>query len=237
MIRIAICDDEQYFQEEIKKYCEQYFEEKQQNCEIYVYDSAELLIAHETSVDIIFMDIEMKTMSGLVASKKILESGNKKSFIVYVTSHQECVMDAFDINVLDFITKPVSYEKIVRVFKKAEMRSARFMNFCINDEKWVYVYEMVSVEAVEGYTRILFLDQSQIFMRKNLKTWEQELLRYDFFKINKSVLINLQYVKRYTKENRMVYLNGREYCVSRRNAMSFQEAYNTYVEKYVWGKM
>lgn len=235
MINIAICDDEKYFREEIEKSCKQYLHEKKQEYEIFMFGSGEALMECKVQPDIVFLDIEMGELTGLDVAQQLLNYGDKMTFVVYVTGHQEYVMEAFDINVLGFLEKPVSYAKIQRMFEKAETRMKRFKTICQYNGRNVPVCEVVYMEAEGSYTRIWLMDGKCFIERKNLGEWEIELERYGFYRIHKSQMINMQFVKKYEKEKREVYAKDRKFIVARRKAKNFQEAYEKYIAQGIWG--
>ncbi len=67
--------------------------------------------------DVAFIDIEMPQMSGLELAEKIVESSCDIE-IVFVTSHNQYALEAFQVNAIDYILKPLSYENVLRVISR-----------------------------------------------------------------------------------------------------------------------
>lgn len=235
MIKIAICDDEKYFRDEIERYCRQYLDSNNQVYAVVLFKSGEEFRNSNMQPDILFLDIEMGRMSGLDVAKNILQGGNKKTFIVYITSHYECALDAFDINVLGFLKKPITYEDIKNIFEKAEMRTERFRIVCTHDGRKILAYQILYLEAQREYTNVWLLDGSCILERKNMKEWESELQKLNFFRIHKSYIVNMYLVKKYVKESRQVYVGDVVLDVAKRRGELFREAYELYMEQCIWG--
>ena len=101
-MRIGICDDCEEDLISLKDICNQYG-----HTDITLYHSGEELLADPNSskLELLFLDIEMDGQSGLEV-KDILEHTNAFTFIVFCTSHTECMMDAFGQNVISFLSKP-----------------------------------------------------------------------------------------------------------------------------------
>ena len=67
-------------------------------------------------VDLLLLDIEMPGMSGLELTQHL---GEKRPVIIFITSKREYAADAFDLNVADYIIKPVTTSRFIRAIEKA----------------------------------------------------------------------------------------------------------------------
>ena len=71
--------------------------------------------------DVLFMDIEMPTINGVEAGKRVREQLQNYSLkIIYVSSRQEYAMDLFKVDTFDFLIKPVAYEELEAVLDKLQ---------------------------------------------------------------------------------------------------------------------
>ncbi len=83
------------------------------------FRSAQKAVAEVQSLkpDVAFIDIEMPQMTGLELAEKIIESSCDIE-IVFVTSHNQYALEAFQVNAIDYILKPLSYENVLRVISR-----------------------------------------------------------------------------------------------------------------------
>ena len=71
MLRIAICDDEKYMSDKIKMMVSDYFREKNMDIVISQFSSGEELLKDNKTIDILFLDIQMKGMDGMETARKL----------------------------------------------------------------------------------------------------------------------------------------------------------------------
>ena len=103
-MRIAICDDEKIFRDQIKKY----ILEVSSDSSIDEYTCGDDLAGSESNYDIIFLDIEMPGISGIETAEKLRENGSDAD-IIFLTSHVEFVYEAFKVRAFRFLQKPIDH--------------------------------------------------------------------------------------------------------------------------------
>jgi len=153
--------------------------------------------------DIIFLDIEMPEMSG----KTFAQYVSGKVEVVFITSYTTHALDAFDIGVIDYLTKPVKLEKFIRTLDRVRQRIAKrsksgdvvadTIYFKVNEGKLVPVLldDIVWIEAVGKYTRIYINGQSSALLTSNqLNQIDAFLPAALFVRIHKSYMINIRYI-------------------------------------------
>ncbi|CEQ11893.1 two-component response regulator [[Clostridium] sordellii] len=120
MLKIAICDDEKYQINLLKNILSIHLDLKGLDYRIYEFDCGESLIDSITkeSYDIIFSDIEMKSLNGIDTAKNI-RLHNKKSVIIFVTSYPDFVFQGYEVKAFNYILKPYTSEKIGKVLDSA----------------------------------------------------------------------------------------------------------------------
>ena len=119
MIYIAICDDSAECREELEGYCRDFFAGTQEiRCETFSSGEAFLKSAggRQEPFDIALLDVEMEKINGIQVKKWLEESGDTQ--ILFVTSHDEYMPQAFGYHVFGFLKKPIEYTEF-----KEKMRS------------------------------------------------------------------------------------------------------------------
>ena len=108
MKKIAICDDEPA----VRKQMEAYFKELESVFCISYFESGEALLESDVLYDVIFLDIDMKGISGIDTARKI-RVRDKKAKIIYVTAYEDFREYAFGVHAFGYLVKPVEKEKIL----------------------------------------------------------------------------------------------------------------------------
>jgi len=206
-------------------------------------NSAKQQIA-ELSPDVIFLDIQMPGKSGL----ELLQELPDKNFeVIFVTAHNEYMLQALQYSAADYLLKPVDEERLIeavqRVEKKLEAgkREERTevllhnlsksgnpseMRLCLPTLKGFIVLkleEIIYCEAERSYTIFHLEGKRTVTVSRPLIDYDNLLKDTTFLRIHKSFLINLHHVKEYQKgEGGMVILSDNtEIEVSRRKKDEF----------------
>ena len=116
---IAICDDDKNILQYLKQKIEIILED---NCEITTfengYDLIEYINSDISNPDIIFIDIDLKDHLGIDIAKKIQQKFNNIK-IIFITGNASYVEDIFEVETLDYLTKPINEEKLKKALNKA----------------------------------------------------------------------------------------------------------------------
>ncbi|MBE5925479.1 MAG: response regulator transcription factor [Lachnospiraceae bacterium] len=209
LMRIAICDDENYIVESLKEKLDKILRKWCLEYEIVCFNTGiDMLIDIEIGgmFDIIFLDIELGTYNGINIAKKLRE--NYEIFeLIIISQYQDYYRDIFEVDAKWFLDKPFSDEvlekalkKVVANISKAEdiiefafkktlyRLSLREIMYIESDRRKVHIY-CNDNHIYEYYEKLDKLEEK--FSKGNLK----------YIRISKSYLINVLYVKRYSYEN------------------------------------
>lgn len=198
-----------------------------------VGECSDALEAHQVilnnQVDIIFLDIQMPGMSGIELAK-ILE--NKHPLIIFTTSKSEYAAEAFDLNVVDFLLKPISPARFLTAIEKAK-GIINTKNITISDQSTDFVFirdsnivrrlkisDINYFEATGDYVKVN-LDGQDYFIHSSLKTIEQKLPPEMFLRVHRSFIINLSKID--TAEGKTLVIN--------RNLIPVSDAYRADLNK------
>ncbi|GAB6188972.1 LytTR family DNA-binding domain-containing protein [Marinitoga arctica] len=197
MIKVAIIDDEYYAREALKDLIEEMTSFEILGC----FESVEKFLKskEKNSVDVIFLDIELPKMNGIKASKYL-----EKYKIVFVTAYSEYAVDAFEVKALDYLTKPISearfietINRIEEIFKETKLNKIAVENN--NEIVFLDFDEVCFFEYFDKKIQVITIDNEYILKHfKNLNKLEKEL-PYNFLRIHKSYIINLNYVEKFIK--------------------------------------
>ena len=116
-MQIAVCDDESFFRDNLKKLLIEYKTEKRIHMDIFEYESGEELLSSEKIFDIVFMDYQMTGINGLETAR-LLRLKNTICEIIFVTSFPEFILDSFEVQPFRFMLKPLQAEKIYEEIRR-----------------------------------------------------------------------------------------------------------------------
>lgn len=220
IIRAAIVDDERDGRKVLHKLIETYCPEVTVVGEAESVTKAQELIEREQP-NLVFLDIQMPGGSGFDLLRKI---GDIRFEIVFVTSFDRYAIEAFKFSAIDYLLKPVEVddlrEAVSRAQRAIESRTMRdgeqyvylFQNLTAGEQekrlalqkgdkvRYVRLSEIVHIEADSNYCKITIQSGEQFVHSKTLKHFEDLLMDIKrFFRATKSDIINLDFVKEYSK--------------------------------------
>ena len=150
----------------------------------------------QNPVDLIFLDINLPGMSGVSFLRTLI----KPPLVIFTTAYPQYAVDGFDLEVVDFLLKPFSFERFCKAVNKAKerfiVRPAEPINrkITVKADKMIYqidLNELLYIESCGDYTSVFCTDK-KLITHETLKSWEEKLKGFSFQKIHRSVLINLQ---------------------------------------------
>ena len=232
-MKIAICDDSPESLEIIKSYTTECMVQQNIDYELFTFNNAESLIASGHAFDIAMLDIEMPGMNGLICAKHI-EQQNENAVIMMVTTFNEYLDDAMELNVYRYLSKPIDKTRFQNNLSAAVKRyftinqPVVFNNddgtIKINTVDILYLYidnRNMTIRTVDGEYKT----------RRGMAWWKEKLSPVLFAQVHKSYLVNLRYVTNFDKTTVTLKSRGREckvYC-SRKYFPSFKKSFYDYI--------
>ena len=174
----------------------------------------------EQNVDLILLDIEMPGMTGLELTKNM---GNKKPVIIFTTSKKEYAAEAFELNVADYIVKPVTPQRFIQAIDKAkqiwysnteEVKMDANEFIFIRDSNIVrrlILDDILFAEAMGDYVK-LYTAQKFFAIHTTLKTVEERLPANKFIKIHRSYIVAIAKID--TIQDGALIVNGKSLPVA-----------------------
>ncbi len=178
-------------------------------------------IMEKETVDLLFLDIQMPGLTGL----QFIQSMRLKPMIILVTAYEKYALQGFDLEVTDYLVKPVPLERFVKACNKAkEMFDLKKQLQTETEENYFFVNveyrqlkimnaDIIYIEGFKDYIKIhLKSSQNPVVTRLPLKTIEEQLPAKLFMRIHKSFIISTAYVTATTKSS--IFLGKLELPVS-----------------------
>lgn len=204
-IKVIIVDDERLSREELKRALKPY-DDFVLISEAENADEAKRLIESEQP-DLVFLDIQMPEKSGF----DLLESLDIVPLILFITAYDQYAVQAFEVNALDYLMKPIREERFAKAIEKIRNTIKSESETILSEERQIFIKdgekrffiridEIYLIESLENYTRLFFQDKKAL-QRRSLKQWEELLDENSFFRINRTEIINVKYIQEVNKIN------------------------------------
>lgn len=170
------------------------------------------------SVDLIFLDIQMPEMTGFQFASTL----KNPPAIILTTAFRDYAPEAFDLNVVDYLLKPISFERFLKsvnkFFDQVNGKGISVASVIHEEQRFVHIKadrkihkvsesEILYIESLDDYVKV-HLKDTILITRENISALEDKLPYPPFVRIHRSFIININWVK--TISNDGVELNGKE---------------------------
>jgi len=247
MIRALIVDDELHCRENLQLLVKDFCPEVELVGTAHSATSAREVIESE-KIDLVFLDIMMPSTDGF----QLLESLEKRDFaIVFTTAHSEFALKAIKAGAIDYLQKPIDISELQEAVKRVALNvkqsskteevettvrkvlhemglNTNSSNSEIaiptrNGLEIVRHKDIVRLEGNDSYTTIYLQDGRKFLSSKTIKVYEDHLPSKYFFRVHKSHVVNLSYLKAYTRidGNIAILTTGDQVPVARRKLQNF----------------
>ncbi|MGY3055343.1 two-component system response regulator LytT [Pedobacter sp. UYEF25] len=171
-----------------------------------------LKMVEDGEVDLVFLDIQMPELSGI----QFLKICGDKCKVILTTAYTEYALAGFDLDAVDYLLKPISYERFYKAVTKAQLlldgskpqeqpvtlANQQLPNdfmFIKGDAKNRFVKvnynDVLYVEGMRNYLSIFTKQQERIIVYQTLRELEGQLPHPPFYRIHKSYIVSLKHIK------------------------------------------
>lgn len=195
-MKIAVVDDERPARSELTYLLSQ--------CEpgmtILEADSGESLLElleHEAP-DICFLDINLGGMNGTTLAS-LVKNRCPNTVIVFATAYEQYAVKAFDLGAVDYLLKPFDLERVQKALERARksQTAASRSRLLVQGPKSMQVLNVKDIVFIETENRVcrIYTAKDCFEQNESLGYYEKRLAEWDFYRIHKSYLVNLSFVK------------------------------------------
>jgi DNA-binding LytR/AlgR family response regulator len=151
-------------------------------------------------IDLLLLDIEMPGMTGIELTKKL---GKKRPLIIFTTAKHDYAVEAFELNVVDYLIKPVSLARFLQAVEKAqEVLESDKEDVKIEAQEFVFVKDngilkrlnvddILYLEAMGDYVKVHTAQKFHV-LHSTLKSIEEKLPSGKFLRVHRSYIVALQ---------------------------------------------
>ncbi|MCA1760008.1 MAG: response regulator transcription factor [Bacteroidales bacterium] len=166
---------------------------------------------NQYKVDLIFLDVNMPEISGLSFAKSI----NRNNKVIFTTAYREYAVDGFDLQAVDYLLKPISFERLLQALHKylnenisgstnkpVEIETENNDYFFVrSDRKMIKIAfpEILYVESLSDYIKIYLIDKT-VLTRETITNIEVRLPQNEFLRVHRSFIVALTAIDSFTNE-------------------------------------
>jgi len=165
-----------------------------------------------SDIDVLFLDVEMPGLNGFQVLERL---GTFNFEVIFTTAYDTYTLEALRLSAIDYLLKPVDEDDLQLAITRLKKRVAEKASFkeikkegkpknrlALPTAEGVYIVDkatIIRVEAMSNYSVFLLTDHNKIVVSKTLKEYEAVLDDSNFMRINRSVIVNLDFVTKYRK--------------------------------------
>ena len=179
-------------------------------------------VLRKEPVDLIFLDIQMPGLTGF----QFIQSLTSRPMVIMITAYEKYALEGFNLDVVDYMVKPVSFERFLKGCNKAwELYSLKKQQTATPPAEQEYFYvnaeyslikvqysEILMIEGLKDYLKIHLAGGKPLVIRMSMKTIEEKLPPAKFLRIHKSYIISIARITSIRKN--AVFLGSIEVVVS-----------------------
>ncbi|MEJ8816843.1 LytR/AlgR family response regulator transcription factor [Lacibacter sp. H407] len=190
-------------------------------------------ILHQKAVDVIFLDIKMPRIIGT----EFLKNLSHPPKVIFVTAYREYAVDGFELDAVDYLVKPVSFERFFKAITKLNRlmgketssvstgetsNSAAFVYLKVDkDMKKIFVNEIEYIESWKDYVMVFLTGDKHFLVKQSITAFENLLSEHMFLRIHRSYMVSLSKLTGYNALS--VQLASKEIPIGRLYKQSVME--------------
>ncbi len=165
------------------------------------------VLKHKT-VDVIFLDIKMPRIIGTEFLRNLAHPPK----VIFVTAYREYAVDGFELDAVDYLVKPVSFERFFKAITKLNrlmgqetttvtaeiMNPSAFVYLKVDkDMKKIFVNEIEFIESWKGYVMVFLAGGKHFLVKQSITAMENLLSEHKFMRVHRSYIVSLSKIAGY----------------------------------------
>jgi len=149
--------------------------------------------------DVIFLDIEMPNLNGIDLYKQIKQN----TLVIFITSRPDYAVEGFNLNALDYLLKPFTFERFKQATDKARdyfatNNSQKAQHIFVRADyslQKILLNDITCIEALDDYLKIYIDQQKTIVARMTMKAMLEKLPSEEFMRVHRSFIVPIKKVE------------------------------------------
>lgn len=230
MINAIAIDDEPLALEIVKQYCSQLPDVDL--VKTFENPVAALEYINQHHPDLVFIDIDMPDINGI----ELVNRSDIKPMIIFTTAFKEFALEGFELEAVDYLLKPFSFERFDKSIRKAQskMKSSKpsvdpdhiFVNVEYKLCKILFE-EILYIESLDDYIKIHLTNDNPVMTIMSLKKISEKLPTAQFIRIHRSYIVSVK---------QLTQISGRKIKLRNGTQLPLGERYSAAVTKLIRGR-
>ena len=190
----------------------------------------------QAPIDLLFLDIHMPKLMG----HAFLRTLRNPPKVIFTTAYKEYALEAFDLDVVDYLLKPITLERLLKAVNKlTETKTAHAVSgetSIVENEGFIYFRadrkmikarysEMVYIESMKDYIKIVRLNNKPLLVKQSISSLEDVLPANLFLRIHRSYIVALNKITAFS--NHDVEIAGMQIPIGRLYAHQLEKLTKT----------
>ncbi len=185
------------------------------------FEAMELL--KQKQVDLIFLDVRMPKLMG----HEFYRTLRNPPKVIFTTAHKEFAVDAFDLEAVDYLMKPITMERLIKAVNRISLAPIPVNseeNHLLETEGFLYFRserkmikvnynDILYIESMKDYVRVVRENDKPILVKQSISSVEESLPAHLFMRIHRSFIVSIQKITAFT--NHDVEIGGKEIPIGR----------------------
>lgn len=170
-------------------------------------------VLKDDAIDIVFLDIQMPDLKGTDFAKMI----DSKTKIIFTTAYSEYALEGFDLNALDYLLKPITFERFSQAINKINVETPNVENTIIIKSGYdlhKLKYDQINYIKSDNEYVVFYTNDKKIMSHQTLKSTEKLLPPSTFIRVHRSYIVNKEKVT--SLKGRELYISDKKIPVSDR---------------------
>lgn len=166
-------------------------------------------VLHQKTVDVIFLDIKMPKILGT----EFLKSLSHPPKVIFVTAYRDYAVDGYELDAVDYLVKPVSFERFFKAITKLNRVMGMEMITSVSDQKSnpgafvylkvdrdmkkVFVNDIVYIEGWKDYVKLFLVDDKKLLVKQSISAMENLLSEHMFLRVHRSYIVSMNKISGY----------------------------------------
>lgn len=187
----------------------------------------------EHPIDLLYLDIQMPDLSGL----EFLRSLPHPPMVIFTTAHRKYAVDGFELDAVDYLMKPISFERFLKAsnkaletFQKTAPTQSEDFFFIKSDKQYIKIAieDIYYVESAKDYV-FIHTQEAKHLALLSLKQLEERLPGHQFIRVHRSYLVGIAHID--VLQGNRLFIQGQEIPISRTLQ---DEVFKKLVEDNLW---
>ena len=182
-------------------------------------------VLHEKPVDVVFLDIKMPKLLGT----DFLKNLSNPPKIIFVTAYRDYALEGYELDAVDYLLKPVSFERFVKAVSKVKKIMGNEVpslteEYKANPEAFVYlkvdtsmqkvfINDILYIESWKDYIKVFFTTGKNVLAKQSISSMQNLLSNHRFLRVHRSYMVSIDKIAGFN--NMCLYLQSNEIPIGR----------------------